>query len=324
MQEDPDWRAPEAIQPRSGDYAYDLDRALATVVSVKAIIPDDAFTADILGTERAGSGVLIRGDGIVLTIGYLITEAETVWLGLSDGRTVPGHVLGYDQTTGFGLVQALARLDLEPLAIGSSASLDTGDNVVIAGAGGRAQSIAARVIGKQEFAGYWEYLLDEAIFAAPAHPNWGGAALIGPSGDLCGIGSLRLEQSEQASDQHLNMMVPIDLLPPILDDMLTVGRPNRPPRPWLGLYAVEVDDSVVVAGTADDAPAEHAGLESGDVILAVAGTQVSDLATMFRRIWSLGAAGVEIPMTIYHEGEMVEVQVTSGDRNAFLKSPSFH
>lgn len=324
MQEDPDWRAPEAIQPRPGDYAYDLDRALATVVSVKAIIPDDAFTADILGTERAGSGVLIRGDGIVLTIGYLITEAETVWLGLSDGRTVPGHVLGYDQTTGFGLVQALARLDLEPLAIGSSASLDTGDNVVIAGAGGRAQSIAARVIGKQEFAGYWEYLLDEAIFAAPAHPNWGGAALIGPSGDLCGIGSLRLEQSEQASDQHLNMMVPIDLLPPILDDMLTVGRPNRPPRPWLGLYAVEVDDSVVVAGTADDAPAEHAGLESGDVILAVAGTQVSDLATMFRRIWSLGAAGVEIPMTIYHEGEMVEVQVTSGDRNAFLKSPSFH
>ncbi|MEQ9690186.1 MAG: S1C family serine protease, partial [Bauldia litoralis] len=235
----------ETLQPRPEDYAYDLDQALGAVVSVTTIVPEDAFTADILGTERAGSGVLIRSDGVVLTIGYLVTEAETVWLGLSDGRTVPGHVLGYDQTTGFGLVQALARVDLPALKIGQSSSVEPGASVVLAGAGGRSGAVAARVIGKQEFAGYWEYLLDEAIFTAPAHPQWGGAALIGPAGDLIGIGSLRLEQSSEGEDEHLNMIVPIDLLPPILEDLLTVGRPNRPPRPWLGVYAVEIDDNVV-------------------------------------------------------------------------------
>jgi S1-C subfamily serine protease len=315
---------PEALQPRPEDYGYDLDSALGAVVSIKAIIPEDAFTADILGTERSGSGVLIRGDGIVLTIGYLITEAETVWLGLADGRTVPGHVLGYDQATGFGLVQALARVDLPTLTFGSSASLEPGTKVVVAGAGGRVHAVAARVVGKQEFAGYWEYVLDEAIFSAPAHPNWGGAALIGPDGELLGIGSLRLEQPEETGEPHLTMIVPIDLLPPILDDMLTVGRPNRPPRPWLGLYAVEIDDTVVVAGTANNAPAERAGVQSGDVIVAVAGTEVSDLATFFRRVWSLGAAGVEIPLTVYHEGQMAEVRVISGNRDAFLKSPRLH
>ncbi len=314
----------ESIQPRPEDYAYDLDRALGAVVSVTTVVPDDAFTADILGTERSGSGVLIRGDGVVLTIGYLVTEAETVWLGLSDGRTVPGHVLGYDQTTGFGLVQALAHVDLPALPLGKSASVEPGANVVLAGAGGRSGAVAARVIGKQEFAGYWEYVLDEAIFTAPAHPYWGGAALIGPDGDLVGIGSLRLEQSVEGEEQHLNMVVPIDLLPPILDDLLTVGRPNRPPRPWLGIYAVEVDDNVVVAGTASGAPAERAGLQNGDVILAVDGAEVTDLAGFFRHIWALGAAGIEVPLTVFQEGRTADIRVTSGDRSDFLKSPSLH
>ncbi len=319
-----DWQVSEAVQPRAGDYRYDLDRALAAMVSIKAFTPDDAFTAEILGTERSGSGVLIRGDGIVLTIGYLITEAETVWLGLSDGRAVPGHVLGYDQASGFGLVQALARVELPALEIGRSAPLAVGADVVVAGAGGRVHSVAARVIGKQEFAGYWEYLIDEAIFTAPAHPYWGGAGLIDQSGDLVGIGSLRLEQTRDGEEQDLNMIVPIDLLPPILDDLLTVGKPNRPPRPWLGLYAVEADGRVVVAGTSDGAPAERAGLQTGDVIAAVAGTRVADLGSLFRRMWSLGPAGVEVPLTVYREGEMTEIRVASGDRNNFLKSPRLH
>ncbi|MCB1496323.1 MAG: serine protease [Bauldia sp.] len=315
---------PDSMQPRAGDYDYDLDRAMQAVVGVTAVVPDDAFTADILGTQRSGSGVLIRNDGIVLTIGYLVTEAETVWIGLSDGRTVPGHVLGYDQTTGFGLVQALARVDLPAIGIGQSASLRLGDDVVLAAAGGRSGAIAARIIGKQEFAGYWEYVLDEAIFTAPAHPSWGGAALIGPAGDLVGIGSLRLEQSSEGADEHLNMVVPIDLLEPILDDLLTVGRPNRPPRPWLGIYAVEVDDNVVVAGTASGAPADAAGLKNGDIILAVDGAEVTDLAGFFRNIWALGAAGTEVPLTVFQEGRTADIRVTSGDRSDFLKSPSMH
>lgn len=324
MTTEQDWEVAESAQPDPEDYSYDLDKALDAVVSVKATVPDDAFTADILGTERAGNGVIIRNDGVVLTVGYLVTEAETVWLGLNDGRSIPGHVLGYDQTTGFGLIQALARVDLPTLKIGSAAALKTGTDVVLAGAGGRAHSIAGRVAGKQEFAGYWEYLLDEAIFTVPAHPQWGGAGLIGPDGALCGIGSLRLEQSDDGDEKQLNMVVPIDLLKPILDDMLTLGRPNKPPRPWLGLYAVEVDDQVVVAGTAEGAPSEAAGLENGDVILAVGGTPVNTLADFFRAVWSIGPSGVVVPLTIYHDGELVDVEITSGDRNDYLKSPSMH
>src|SRR5262249_43453710 len=162
---------------------------------------------------------------LVLTIGYLITEAETIWLSLGDGRVIPGHAVAYDQVTGFGLVQALARVDLPALPLGRSASVPLGEHVVVAGAGGRERSVAARVVAKQEFAGYWEYVLDEAIFTSPAHPHWGGAALIGPAGDLLGIGSLQLEQSRgNGEGEHINMIVPIDLLKPIIDDLFALGR----------------------------------------------------------------------------------------------------
>ncbi|HET7716692.1 MAG TPA: S1C family serine protease [Bauldia sp.] len=326
MPPDVDWQVTPAFQPNPKDYSYDLDAALAAVVSVKSVIPDDAFTAGILGTERSGSGVLIDRSGLVLTIGYLITEAETIWLGLSDGRTVPGHALGYDQATGFGLIQALARIDVPALALGRSGTIEIGTKVVLGGAGGRSRSMAAIVVGKQEFAGYWEYVLDEAIFTAPAHPFWGGSAMIGPNGDLCGIASLRLDQSreEGGGGDELNMIVPIDLLPPILNDLKTLGRPQTPPRPWLGIYAVEVEGKVVLAGLADSAPADRAGLATGDVVVAVAGKRVTTLASFFRSIWALGQAGVSVPLTIYHEGEVSEVVVVSADRNSFLKSPRLH
>ena len=220
------WEFPPSVQPKPGDYAYDLDQALNAVVGLSAVIPADAFTAEILGTERAGNGVLIRNN-VVLTIGYLITEAEAIWLTLFDGRAVPGTVLAYDQETGFGLVQALARLDVPPLPLGSSGQARVGDAVVIAGAGGRKHSLAARIVSKQEYAGYWEYVLDEAIFTTPAHPNWGGTAVISTSGELIGVGSLQLQQAQGAGTAgHLNMSVPIDLLKPILDDLMTMGRPN--------------------------------------------------------------------------------------------------
>jgi S1-C subfamily serine protease len=319
-----DWKVSPAVQPKAEDYRYDLGEALSAVVGLHSIIPADAFTAETLGTERAGNGVLIR-DGLVLTIGYLITEAETVWITLSDGRAVPGHVLGYDQTTGFGLVQPLARLELPSLQIGDSSAAEIGERVVVAGVGGRQRSVAARIIAKQEFAGYWEYVLDEAIFTAPAHPNWGGTALIGRDGELLGVGSLQVQQSrEGGAVEPINMIVPIDLLKPILDDMLTMGRPNKPPRPWLGLYATEIEDKVVVAGLATKGPAQKANLHTGDILLAVAGTRVSDLAGLFRRIWALGNAGVEVPMTVYRDGRTFDVRVSSSDRGRFLKGPSLH
>src|SRR5436309_1722549 len=201
-----DWEMPLSVQPKPENFSFDLDGALAASVGLRAIVPADAFTADTLGTERTGNGVLIR-DGVVLTIGYLITEAETIWLHLSDGRAVPGHVLAYDQETGFGLVQALARVELPALPIGQS-------------------------------------------------------------------------------------------------------------------KAAKIDDKIVVARVSTSGPARRANLRTGDIVLAVAGNEVSDLAGFFRTVWSLGKAGVEVPLMVYRDGRTIEVRVTSGDRNRFLKGPS--
>ena len=319
-----DWKIPPGVQPKPGDYAYDLDRALKAVVSLSTRVPPEAFTAETLGTERAGNGVVIREDGLVLTIGYLVTEAETVWLTTHDGRSLPGHVVGYDAATGFGLVQALGDLDLPALALGHSAAVKIGDRAVVAGAGGRQRSVAAQVIARQEFAGYWEYVLDDALFTAPSHPHWGGTALIGPEGELLGIGSLQLQQGGSGGPKAINMIVPIDLLPPILDDLVSRGRADRPPRPWLGLYATEGENAVVVMGLADDGPAESADLRAGDAIVAVAGEPVADLAGFFRQVWALGEAGVRVPLTVQREGRTLKLSVTSCDRERFLVSPQLH
>ncbi len=318
-----EWKVPLSAQPRAEDYAYDLERALSSVVGLHSIIPPDGFTAETLGPERAGNGVLID-DGLVLTIGYLITEAATVWLHLGDGRVVEGHALALDQETGFGLVQALGPIDLPVLPIGSSRAVEIGERVVIGGAGGRTRSLAGRIAAKQEFAGYWEYVLDEAIFTSPAHPNWGGTALISPQGELIGIGSLQLERAREGKNEHLNMVVPIDLLPPILDDLRKFGRVNKPPRPWLGLYSTEIEDKIVAVGIAPKGPAARAELKTGDVILAVKGENVSSLAAFYRKVWSLGQAGVEVPLTLYREGVTFEVRVNSSDRQKFLKAPRMH
>jgi S1-C subfamily serine protease len=324
MSSSSDWEMPLAVQPKPEHYDYNLEEALNSLVGLRALVPSDAFTAETLGTERAGNGVLIR-EGVALTIGYLITEAQTIWLHLADGHAVPGHVLAYDQETGFGLVQALARLDAPTLPLGRSRDAKVGDAVVVAGAGGRKHSVVARIAAKQEFAGNWEYVLDEAFFTAPAHPFWGGTAMIGGDGALLGIGSLQVQQvRESGTAEPLNMIVPIDILTPILDDLLTLGRPNHPPRPWLGLNATEIEDKIVIARVSSGGPAKRANLRTGDIVLAVAGTKVRDLAGFFRKVWSLGKAGVEVPLTIYREGRTFEARITSGDRNRFLKGPSLH
>jgi S1-C subfamily serine protease len=316
------------VQPKPEDYNYELDEVLGAVVGLRALVPSDAFTAEILGTERVGHGALIRNDGIILTIGYLITEAETVWISLSGGRTVPGHVVGYDHETGFGLVQALAHLDEPTLPLGRSCEAEVGMRVVVAGSGGRSRSVAARIIARQEYAGYWEYLLEEAIYTAPAHPFWGGTALIGPSGELLGIGSLQIQAASSGPGRRqadeANMIVPIDLLKPIHDDLATIGRPRRPARPWLGLYATEIGSSVALLGVAARGPAHDADLREADIVLAVAGGPISSLAELFRRIWALGDAGVVVPLTINREGRTLDVSVRSTDRRCLLKGPVLH
>jgi S1-C subfamily serine protease len=325
MTETQDWEIPAQFQPKADEFDFDLGRALSSVVSLRAKVPEDAFTASILGTERAGNGVVIDENGLVLTIGYLVTEAESVWLMCGDGRACPGHVVAYDQETGFGLVQALEKLGLPPLPIGESAGVKVGDSMIAAGFGGAEHSVKSQVVAKREFAGYWEYVLDEAMFIAPAHPNWGGTALIDTTGKLAGIGSLYV-QLPRSGDKPLdgNMMVPIDILKPVLGDLMRFGRINKPPRPWLGMYTADTDDELIVVGLADDGPAEDAGIEVGDQILEVDGEPLTGLADMFRRVWSLGEAGVQVPLTVWRDGEAFSVGVSSIDRTSRLKSPQLH
>jgi S1-C subfamily serine protease len=322
-----EWEIPSELQPKPEDYTFDLDAKLAGILGLQTTVPEDAFTASTLGTERAGSGVLIRQDGLVLTIGYLTTEAESIWLTSSVGGAVPGHLLGYDQETGFGLVQALGRLSVSPIELGTGIRVGAGDKAIIAAEGGRRHAIAATVVARQEFAGHWEYLLDRAIFTAPAHPFWGGAALISAEGTLVGIGSLHVQHSSgRQLRRDVNMVVPIDLLPPILDDLLTYGRPNRPPRPWLGLYAAEVEDdnAVVVAGMSERGPAIKSGLRPGDRIVAVRDEPVSTLASFWRRVWASGPAGSEVVLQVVRDNDARTVRIASTDRTRMMKAPRLH
>ena len=321
MAESTNWAFPENLQPAPEDVSFDLEGAFDAVVSVRAEIPEDAFTAPILGTERLGNGVVIRDDGLILTIGYLVTEAQTIWLTTNGGAVLPGYPLAYDQVTGFGLVQLLGRLKTRVLQRGSIASTEFGDDVLVIGHGGRAHALKAKIIGKREFAGYWEYVLDEALFTAPAHPQWGGAALVGQDGRLLGIGSLLVQEMVEGESVQGNMIVPIDLLAPILDEMLTMGRPNRPPRPWLGMYTAEVSDHLVVNGLAKGGPADVAGARLGDVVVEIGGIRPSGLADFYRKLWRQGGPGTMVPLTLARDGAVLRVAIRAANRDDYMKKP---
>ncbi len=320
-----DWEIPPANRPKPEDCLFNLDAALSSIFALRSEVPEDAFTAQVLGTERAGNGVLISADGLILTIGYLIAEAESVWLLSNDGDASPAHVVAYDHHTGFGLVQALAKISSAPIEIGDSRTAESGDPVIMAGHGGMRHALSAWIAAKREFAGYWEYLLDEAIFTSPPHPNWGGAALLDHDGKLLGIGSLFVQQvDEYESQTDGNMIVPIELLDPILDDLLKFGKSQIPQHPWLGAYTAESNGQLLVAGLAEDGPAESADVQVGDIILAVAGESVSDLAGMLRKTWSLGSAGVEVPLTLLRNDQISNISISSSDRMLYMKTPKLH
>jgi S1-C subfamily serine protease len=318
------WSFPVEVQPQQQRLQFDLERAMRGVVLVHAEIPDEAFTAAILGTERIGHGAVIGRDGLVLTIGYLITEAESIWLTTHDGSVVPGHALAYDPVSGFGLVLPLGRLDAPCLERGSAANVAVDDEVIVIAHGGREHCLTARVIARREFAGYWEYLVEKALFTAPPHPQWGGTALLDLDGRLIGIGSLILQEAVDGDTFDANMFVPIDLLEPVLDDMLKLGRPAGPARPWLGMYATATQDRLIVGGLTQGGPAHKAGVRVGDVLLAVAGEPVARLADLFRKVWSVGPAGTEIPITLARDGSPSHVRIQSRDRGDFLFKPKQH
>ncbi len=324
MSENQQWAFPESLQPKAGETQFDLARVLDAVVMVRTEVFEDGLTAGTLGTERGGYGVVIREDGLVLTIGYLITEASKIWLTTNRGGVVEGYPVGYDQATGFGLIQPLGKLDAPHLARGLVADIKAGDSAFVIGHGGSAHSLKTLLIAKQEFAGPWEYVLDEALFTVPAHPQWGGAALIDTQGDLIGIGSLLVQREVNGEAIHVNMFVPIDLLNPILDAMLQTGRSPHPPRPWLGMYTQDPQGKLVVGKVTPGGPAQRAGIKPGDRVLGVGGYKVLSLAELFRTVWRLGAAGVDVPLTVSRGGEKLEITIKSGDRSDYLRKPKLH
>ena len=324
MAETQQWAFPDALQPKPGEVQFDLSRAFDAVVQVRVEVPEDAFSASTLGTERGGYGAVIGEDGLVLTIGYLINEASQIWLTTNRGAVVAGYPLAYDQATGFGLIQPLGKLHAPCLPRGLAADVKVGDSAFVIGHGGGAHSLKTRLIGKHEFAGYWEYVLDEALFTTPAHPQWGGSALIDAQGNLIGTGSLLVQQEVNGEAIHVNMFVPIDLLNPILDSMVLTGRSPHPPRPWLGMSTRDPDGKLIVSRLSPGGPAQQAGVRLGDQVIEVAGTRVSGLAELFRTIWRLGPAGVEVPLTIARGAELVRIAVKSADRTDFLKKPNLH
>jgi len=321
MAEQKDWEIPAAAQPKRDELSFELDPVLRAAVTLRVTAPEDAFTAPMLGTERTGNGMMI-GDGLVLTIGYLVTEADSVWALTSDGRAIQGHVAGYDHETGFGLVQLLTRDKLPSVEFGNSGPVNVGDPIVFTAGGGKRHALAAQVVSRRRFVGSWEYVIDDAIFTAPAHPSWGGSGLIDQLGQLIGIGSLYVQQAKDGlAALEGNMAVPIDLVKPILPDLIRYGRVNKPARAWLGLYAAQAGAQLVVAGLAPRGPAARGDIRVGDELVEIAGEPVDELGSLFRKVWSLGPAGSDVPLTVKRDGRTIRLTLKSADRQRFMKSP---
>ncbi|HEY1287128.1 MAG TPA: S1C family serine protease [Burkholderiales bacterium] len=296
------------------------EETLSAVVAVSSRIASGARSAATLGTQRRGTGALIR-EQYVLTIGYLVMEAESVEVTSSDGRTVPATLAAFDHASGFGLLKLSVPLGGTPLALGDSASLGENDPAMVISAPGREGASIVRVVSRRRFSGGWEYLLDAAIFTHPAVPEWSGAPLIGPKGELLGIGSLIVADADgQGGGQTPgNMFVPIDLLKPILPDLIANGRRKGPARPWLGVNTDEVRGHLFVSRVSPGGPAERAGLRADDIVLAVGGDEVHSLAELYSRIWSRGAAGVEVPLRVLRGAQVRSVTVRSIDRAQYFK-----
>ncbi len=295
-----------------------LDTLLSGVVQIKTVMDPDARTNTNLGREREGTGIVIDDNGLVLTIGYLMVEAQTAEVRTNDGRTIPANVVGYDHESGLGLLQAILPLKVRPLSMSRSANVKPDDKVIVASFGGVQAAAPARVIAKKEFAGSWEYLLDDAIFTAPPHMAWSGAALINHEGKLVGVGSLILSDANGHGVPG-NMFVPIDRLPPILSDLIAQGRASGPARPWLGVSTNQIGDRLLLSQVTPQGPGEKAGLKKGDIVVGVGGEKPKGLADFYRKVWSRGEAGATVPLDIEREGEERHVDVQSMNRLDHLK-----
>ena len=295
--------------------------ALQAVVGVHTLIPENRRSAQTLGSEREGHGIVIDDEGLVVTIGYLITEATTITVTDGEGRELDARIVGYDYESGFGLVRTVAPPPVKPMPFGDSDSLMLRSEAYVAGVGGEKATLKVKVAGRREFAGYWEYLLDNAIFTVPAYPLWGGSALIGMDGSLLGVGSLLVQEALGPGSPAFpgNMYVPINRLKPVFAELVENGKLSTPPRPWLGLTTVEHMGQLVVISVSEGGPADRAGLKRGDILQALDGEVLDDVADFYRKLWGTGPAGTVVTLRMERDNDAFEVTVRTGDRGKYHK-----
>jgi S1-C subfamily serine protease len=288
---------------------------------VHTAIPENRRSAQTLGAEREGHGIVIDDEGLVVTIGYLIMEADTVTVKDSEGRELDARIVGYDYESGFGLVRTIVPPPARPMAFGDSDILSLRSEAYVAGVGGEKATLKIKVAGRREFAGYWEYLLDNAIFTVPAYPLWGGSALVGMDGTLLGVGSLLVQEALGPGAPAFpgNMYVPINRLKPIFGELVETGRISTPPRPWLGLHTVEHMGQLAVIGISEGGPADRAGLKRGDIVEALDGEVLDEVADFYRKLWSTGPAGTAVTLRMERDSDSFEVTVRTGDRAKYHK-----
>jgi serine protease Do len=305
-----------------------LSRANAAVVGVRVKVGDGARSAETLGKERSGSGVVIGPDGLILTIGYLMMEAQTIQIVTSDNKTLPAQAVAYDLATGFGLIKPLLPLrGVAPVPLGSVNDLATGEPLMAATGsqadGDEADVGMTQLVSKRAFSGYWEYHLDAAVFTSPPINNHSGAPLFNQKGELIGIGSLFVLNA-LGDNRRVpgNMFVPVDLLKPILSEMQQTGSTKFSRRPWVGLTSSEQGGRVQIVRVNKESPAQAAGLEPGDVVLAVDGAKVSTLEAFYKKLWAYDKPDAEITLTVLQGADIKTIKFKGVDRMSTMQRAS--
>jgi serine protease Do len=298
----------------------DLERFYQSIVSINANIPSEAKTAASLGIKREGNGVAID-EKHILTIGYIVIEAETIDIGLANGRRLPARLVAYDHTTGFGLIKSVIPLKMNPLPLGDSDNITSDETLLILPSADRGAGSVVTSVSRRPFTGWWEYFLKSPIYTVPANPLWAGAPIINKNGEVLGIGSLFVSEASPGIPSPGNMSVPVNLLKPILKDLITKGRRTSNVQPYLGVSADDSSDQIIVTRVSAGSPAFKAGIRPQDVIMTVNGYSVSKLRSFYERVWASGDAGVTVRLGVSREGVLQEFSVTTVDRLDYFFKP---